>query len=184
MAAKTTRSAAAAAYARALLELANEQKQAEPIAQELGQIRELVETNPSFRAFLRDPGISKTERSRLLESLLKGKVSRLVYNTLAVMNAHGRLALIDDLARAYQKLLDTQLGRLDVDVTVAKKLSAAELENVRQRISQAFAKEAILHQHEDPSIIGGLVVRVGDKLIDGSVKAQLELMKRRLLSAG
>ena len=183
MAGSSTQSATASAYARALLELANEQKQAEPVANELKQLRELLDNNPSFRSFLRDPGIAKTERGELLGKLFKGKVSALLYNTLGVMNGHGRLSMLGEMARSYQSMLDTQLGRLDVDVTVAQKLSAAELDNVRQRISQAFGKEAILHQHEDPLIIGGLVVRVGDKLIDGSVKAQLELMRRKLLSA-
>lgn len=183
MAGNSTQSAAASAYARALLELANEQKQAEPVGRELAQLRELLESNPSFVSFLRDPGISKTERGELIEKLFKGKVSPLLYNTLAVMNSHGRLPILGAVARTYQSMLDTQLGRLDVDVTVAQKLSSADLDNVRQRISEAFGKEAILHQREDPSIIGGLVLRVGDKLIDGSVRAQLELMRRKLLGA-
>jgi F-type H+-transporting ATPase subunit delta len=70
-----------------------------------------------------------------------------------------------------------------VDVTVAQRLSPDELENVRRRVSQALGKDAVVHQYVDESIIGGLVLRVQDQLIDASVRYQLDAMKQRLLQA-
>ncbi|HEV8291714.1 MAG TPA: F0F1 ATP synthase subunit delta, partial [Tepidisphaeraceae bacterium] len=87
------------------------------------------------------------------------------------------------ITQAYQELLDEQLGKVEVDMTVAHRLEGAALEQVRKRISQALKKDAIVHQYVDDKIIGGMVLRVDDKLIDASVKSQLEAMKRQLLAA-
>jgi len=70
-----------------------------------------------------------------------------------------------------------------VDVTTAQRLSPEELEQVREKISVALKKDAVIHQYVDESIIGGLVLRVGDKLIDASVETQLQTIKRQLLAA-
>ena len=75
------------------------------------------------------------------------------------------------------------MGKIEVDVTVAQRLDPGTLEEVRQRISAALKKDAIVHQYVDESIIGGLVLRIEDKLIDGSVLAQLERMKRKLMQS-
>jgi F-type H+-transporting ATPase subunit delta len=75
------------------------------------------------------------------------------------------------------------LGKIEVDVTVAQRLSDAQLEEVRRKVSTALKKDAVVHQYVDEKIIGGLVLRVGDRLIDGSVKAQLDAMRRQLLTA-
>jgi F-type H+-transporting ATPase subunit delta len=75
------------------------------------------------------------------------------------------------------------MGKIEVDVTVAHRLDAGTLEDVRKRVSSALKKDAIVHQYVDESIIGGLVLKVEDKLIDGSVRAQLDRMKRKLMQA-
>ena len=79
--------------------------------------------------------------------------------------------------------MDQQLGNIDVDVTTALELSADELENVRAKVSSALGKNAKVKQLVDPSILGGLVVRVQDKIIDASVRYQLQAMKQQLLAA-
>ena len=170
-------------YARALLDLANEQKQAEPIGQELSELGKIIEGNKSLSAFLGDPGVGQAEHQHLLDRVFRGKVSPLVMNLMGVLNNKNRLGLLHSITEAYQELLDEQLGKIEVDVTVASRLDGAALEQVRQRISQALKKDAIVHQYVDEKIIGGMVLRVDDKLIDASVKYQLEAMKRQLLAA-
>jgi F-type H+-transporting ATPase subunit delta len=170
-------------YARALLDLANAQQQAEPIAQEMRDLRQIVDTNQTFALFLADPGISEQARSNVLEHVFKGRVSPLVYNFLRVLNAKGRLGSLAEIAGAYDELLDEQVGKVEVDVTVAQRLSDAQMAQVQQRVSQALGKDAVLHQYVDDAIIGGLVLRVQDQLIDGSVRAQLQAMRQKLLSA-
>jgi len=176
-------SGAAVQYAKALLDLANEKKQAEKIGDEMAELGKIIEGNKSLASFLSDPGISRTDRDDLLKKVFKGRISPLIQNTMGVLNSKGRLGLLHAITDAYQDLLDEQLGKVEVDVTVAHRLDGGQLEQVRQRISQALKKDAIVHQYVDEKIIGGIVVRVDDKLIDASVKSQLEAMKRQLLAA-
>jgi F-type H+-transporting ATPase subunit delta len=183
MAKTNQKSSIAVAYAASLLELANERKQAEPIGQELSALRQIVAENPTFGLFLSDPGISTAERGEAVSRIFGGKVSPLMSNFLGVLNQKGRIGQLMQIADAYEDLLDEQLGKIEVDVTVAQKLDASQLEQVRQRVSAALKKDAVVHQYVDDSIIGGLVLRVQDKLIDASVKSQLDAMRQQLLSA-
>jgi F-type H+-transporting ATPase subunit delta len=146
-------------------------------------IRDVLAEQPSFAAYLADPGIGGTERTATLEKVFKGRVSPLVSNFLGVVNNHGRMRMLGPIAQAFVDLLDEQRGNVEVDVTVAQRLSADQLEQVRQRVSQALGKNAVVHQYVDEDIIGGLVLRVEDRLIDASVKYQLEAMRERLLAA-
>ena len=173
----------ASQYAQALLDLANERQQQRAVAEEMRGIKEVVDSSPVLAAFIRDPGISETERDGMLQRIFANRVSPLVFNTMRVLNGKGRLGLLGQVAELYQDLLDEQMGKIEVDVTVAQRLDPGTLEEVRQRISAALKKDAIVHQFVDESIIGGLVLRVEDKLIDGSVRAQLERMKRKLMQA-
>lgn len=173
----------AQAYAQSLLELANEQKQAEAIGQELSALRQIVGDNPTFGQFLADPAISQAERERTLKNIFAARVSQLMMNFLGVLNVKGRAGLLAQIADAYDDLLDEQLGKIEVDVTVAQQLTSEQLETVRQRVGAALKKTAVVHQHVDDSILGGLVLRVQDQLIDASVKHQLEAMREQLLAA-
>jgi F-type H+-transporting ATPase subunit delta len=183
MAQTMKQSGAAVQYARALLDLANEKKQAEKIGKEMTELGKIIEANKSLASFLSDPGISSSDRTEMLNKVFKGKISPLVMNLMGVLNSKRRLALLHAITAAYQELLDEQLGKVEVDVTVAHRLDGAALEQVKKRISQALKKDAIVHQYVDDKIIGGMVLRVDDKLIDASVKSQLEAMKRQLLAA-
>ena len=176
-------SAASFAYATALLELANERTLTNPIADELHGLRQVLAENPAFRAFLSDPSIGDTERSNVLKKVFAGKVQPLLEHFLEVLAAKGRLRHVEEIVNAYDELLDEQLGKIEVDVTVAKKLTADQLEEVRRKVSAALKKDAVVHQYVDESIIGGLILRVQDKLIDASVKTQIAKLREQLLAA-
>jgi F-type H+-transporting ATPase subunit delta len=180
---KTTHnSPLAIAYARALLELAQQKNQAEPIGQELAQVREIIEQNRTFGLFLADPGISEVEHGETIKRIFGGQLNPLLMSFLGVLNQKGRLKSIVQISEAYDDLLDELLGKIEVDVTVAHRLTDAQFEEVRRKVSQALKKDAVVHQYVDDKIIGGLVIRVQDQLIDGSVKAQLDAMRRQLLT--
>ena len=99
------------------------------------------------------------------------------------MNAKGRLGFMAQVIAAYADLLDVRLGKVNVELTVATALSPTELESVKQRISQSLGKQAIVSQRLDPGVLGGLVVRVQDKLLDASVRTQLKSIKKKMLAA-
>jgi len=171
----------AVAYAQALLDLANEAKNAEEIGQELRDLRQIIDTNDQFAQVLADPAISNEERGRLIHTVFDGRASHLILNFLGLVNEKGRLSILPAIAGAYDDLLDKQRGNIEVDVTVAHKLNDEQLESVRRTVSEALKRNAVVHQYLDESIIGGVLLRVQDQLIDGSVRAQLTAMRQKLL---
>ncbi|HEY1685602.1 MAG TPA: ATP synthase F1 subunit delta [Tepidisphaeraceae bacterium] len=176
-------STTAFAYAESLLSVANDQKQAEAIGAELSALVGIIEQNALFKQFLSDPAIGLEQKNGLLERVFKSRVSPLLWNFLHVLSQRDALPLFSEIAGAFGELLEHQLGKIEVDVTVAHQLTGEEMENVRQRVSAALKRDAVIHQYVDDSIIGGLVLRVGDTMIDASVKSQLQLLRHQLLAA-
>ena len=168
-------------YARSLLELATERDEVETIANEVDQLGTILDENPLFAKFIKDPAISPDERAELMDKTFGGKLTPLLGNFLKLLNERGRLGRLPLIVDAFEHRLDEQLGKVEVDVTVAERLDDAGLERVRQRVSEALKRDAVVHQYVDPEIIGGMVLRVGDKIIDASVRRQLEAMRERLM---
>ena len=171
-------------YARSLLELANEGgQQAEAIAEELRDLRQIVDANPNFALYLAAPAISQADREQTIKKIFDGRVSKLVEDFLGVLNEKNRLNLLTEIAGAYLALLEDQLSKVEVDVTVAHRLDDQQLEEVRQRVSSALKRDAVVHQYVDESIIGGVLLRVQDQMIDASVRYQLQAIRDRMLSS-
>jgi F-type H+-transporting ATPase subunit delta len=173
-------SATVTAYASTLLDLAWERNEADVVLQDLAAIGQLVEQNPTFRAFLRDPAIRVQERAGLIQKLFGSSASPLVRNFLKVLTKRGALRYLRPIASAYATMLDRRRGRIEVDVTVPQKLGDAELNSVRTQLSAALKKDALVRQFVDESLIGGMVLRVEDQLIDGSVRTQLQTIREQM----
>ena len=174
---------AAGSYARALLDLANDQSRAQEIGQEMAQIREVLDAEPAFEQMIANPAVSGDALQPLLSRAFEGRVSPLTWNFIRLLAAKGRLSDFRRIEQALDELLDQQFGKVEVDVTVAQRLDDASLEEVRRAVSEALKRDAVVHQYVDESIIGGLVIRVQDKLIDTSVRAQLHALKQQMLAA-
>jgi F-type H+-transporting ATPase subunit delta len=176
-------SSTAAAFAEALLQLADERKQVDHIAGEVGGLAEVLAETPGLLQFFASPSIKDADRNHVVESVLAPRFSPLVGSFLKLLSAKGKLAHLGDICVAFRSLLEAKQGKVDVDVTVARKLGNAELDLVRQRISTAIKKEANVRQIIDENILGGIVIRVGDTLIDGSVAAQLKAVEQKMLAS-
>jgi F-type H+-transporting ATPase subunit delta len=184
MAASSSNKVIVTRYAKALLQLANRHKQAESVRDELKALGQVLQSSKHFATILGDLAVSEGVRQTLIQKAFGGgRVSPVVLNFLGLLNSKGRLGLLPEMIESYNDQLEEQLGNIEVDVTVAHKLTPEQLEQVRQRVSTALKRNAVVHQYVDESIIGGLVLRVQDKLIDASVKHQLEMMRRQLLAA-
>ncbi len=181
MAHKNSNSSAVAAYAQAAIELAGDQ--ATELGGEIADLAQLVSQDPMLKAFMVDPSIRLEERWGVLQRAFKGSSSPLFLNLLGVMCQKNRLALIHEIAIAYSQLLDVKLNRVRVEVTVARNLDEQELRDVKDRVSASLGKTAMVEQKIDDSIIGGLVLKVQGKVMDASVKAQLDAMRRQLLAS-
>lgn len=174
---------AAAAFAKALFELADERKQVDAVAAEMAAIGQALRDTPHIAQFFSNPVVKEAERQAVVERSLIATASPLTGSFLKLLLAKGQLGELAGTTAEFARLVARRQGKVDVDITVARPLGNQELELVRQRISTAIQKEAVIKQKVDESILGGIIVRVGDKLIDGSVKAQLKAIEDRMLAA-
>jgi F-type H+-transporting ATPase subunit delta len=173
----------AISYAQAVLELAHERNQVDAVAEELKQIRQLIDTVPMFRALMADPALGFTERQAMLRRVFEGKITPLLLDTMLFMAERMRLSELSAVATAYVDLLRAEQGFVDVDITVARELEPDQFNNIQAGIGKTLNKKAVLHQFTDDAIIGGVILRVQDQLIDGSIRTQLRQIRQRMLAA-
>jgi F-type H+-transporting ATPase subunit delta len=166
-----------------LFELADERKQLDAVAAEMVAIGQALRDTPNVAKFFANPVVKEAERQAVVERSLIATVSPLTGSFIKLLLSKNQLSELSGVTAEFARLVAKRQGKVDVDVTVARPLGAQELELVRQRISTAIQKEAVLKQKVDESILGGIIVRVGDKLIDGSVKSQLKAIEDRMLAA-
>jgi len=171
-------------YAQVLLELADEGGVLDQVADEVQQLGELIRNDLGLRQLLASKVLTVSERAGVLKNLFDGHLDDLLYRFLQVVNAKNRLDLVDRIVHAFARLLDQKQGLIEIDAYVASHLDDALVEAVSARIGQALDQTAIVHQVVDPALIGGLKVRVGDRLVDGSVATQLRRMQQSMVSTG
>lgn len=181
-AAKTT--AVDRVYAAALLELADEQGALDAIADEADQLSALLTENADLRRLLATRTLTGADLAGVIDRAFKGRVSETVYRFLHVVNNKGRLADLAGILRAFDQLLEQRRGIVEADIYVASRLSDAEAKQVADRLGAAIGKQVALHQYVDESLIGGVKIRLGDELIDGSIATQLKQMKKQLIEEG
>lgn len=177
-------------YAAALLELCDEAEGAgrsglvDEVADELRQIGELVRREPALIRLLSVRTLLTRERSEIIERLFKGRVADLLYRFLQVVNAKDRLDHLEEIVSAFAVLLEERRGVIDVDAYLASRMDEPAVLRVAESLGTVLGGRVDLTQHEDPELIGGLKLRVGDRLIDGSVATQLRLLREKMVEAG
>ncbi len=171
-------------YAESLFELASKQGDAaaQDAGDELVDLVEIVRGDRRFAEFLRSPAIDAAAREATLQSILKGRVSDLVLRFMLVANRKGRLGELEAISDAYAKLLNERFGKVEVDVfTVDGQLDDGARANLATTLKSRLGREPVLHLYMDASMVGGVKLRIGDQLIDGSVAAKLRRMRRALV---
>lgn len=172
------------AYAQALFEMAEEQGALDQTADEMDQIGELLHSEPGLARLLESPSLSTSSRSGAIERVFKDRVSDTVYRFLQVLNQKGRTNALRGIVQAFSDLIGERRGIVEVDAFVPERLEPSQANEVAQRIGQILGRQVVLHQYVDPELIGGLKLRVGDRMIDGSVATQLHRMRRNLTDRG
>ncbi len=171
-------------YAEALLNAAENKKAVDEVKDEL---RELVEVSfrrePQFAEFLASGAISKDTRAQVLRDVLQGRCSDLFFNMIMVLNEHDRLSLLRPLYHTYCQLVDQRRRRIPVQVTTAVPLTDEQTNRLLRFLHDTLGLEPILHTRLEPEILGGMMVRVGDWMFDGSVRNELETIRKQLISS-
>ena len=170
-------------YAETLFELAEREGDIAGFESGISSVAQLIDESSEVREFIETPRISSAEKKRTLEKAVGAHVPPLLMNFLKVVIDKRRQRLIRGIARQFGSLVDEHAGRTHVDVTVAHPLDGPAVEEVGRQLSRALGKTAIPHVQVRPEILGGVVIRTGDTIYDGSVRRQIEGMRRTLLAA-
>lgn len=173
-------SVAARRYAQAVVGLAKERSTFDPWQADLDRFREAM-AEPRIARFLASPDVDEAEKARLLETALRDAQPETRNLALLLLRRH-RLAIVPELVEAFTAARLAEQGIAVAEVTTAEPLSPTDEENVRSQLQSLVGKRIELRPRTDPSIIGGIVARVGDQLIDGSVVGQLSRLRARLVA--
>ncbi len=163
-------------YAEAIFELALENEQLEQWDQDL-QLAADVLGDDEFALFLGHADVPQERKISAIESVLS-EAHPLVRNLVSLMVSRGGVAAMRDVQEGYSQLLDDHLGRQRAEVTTAVPLETEELERVTEFVRQLVGREVVLSTRVDENILGGLIVQIGDRLLDGSTASGLERMRQ------
>ncbi len=171
-------------YAAALHALALPKQAVEAIREELERLVALTEQDRTFAEFLRSSAIDADKRAASLDRMFRGKLSDTLLDTLQVMNRHGRLETLPALLRCFSHRAETAAGMVEVRVTSAVELDSAHQARLEQLAARLSGRKPIMAFVVDASVIGGLVMQVGDFRFDYSLRRQLQLARTRLRERG
>ena len=172
--------AVAQVYSRAMHDLAVSKNQADALAEELEELAGHTRDNADLDTFFSSPLIDAGDRAASLESMFRGQVSDLLLDSLQVINRKGRLGLLEVIAEAYHLIHQEHLGRVDVHVTTAVPLGATLRQKLVSVLAEHSGRQPQLIEEVDPSLIGGIVLKIDDEKIDASVIHEIGRLRRRL----
>jgi F-type H+-transporting ATPase subunit delta len=172
----------AEAYAQAAIGLCADLSSCQEFSEELQALAALMRENQDFADLLAGPIVSSKNKLALLHRVFGGRVSESLEALLAVMSARGRLILINAVSVKFRQLVEVREGKIEVSVTTACALSELELRDLTAKLSEAMQSKIILKASVQKDLIGGMIIRVGDKVFDASLKQDLDRMLRQMLS--
>ena len=168
-------------YAKALLIIGKEDGQAETYREELDGFAKLMAKEKELEQAITNPLYGASGRKKVLETVIgKTGISKIVASFLLLLFDKGRFDCLSDINEFYQKLADELKGVLRASLVSASELSSEIVEKIRTTLSKRTGKDIILQVEQDPSLIGGIVSRIGDLVLDGSIKSQLLNMRESL----
>jgi F-type H+-transporting ATPase subunit delta len=181
----TTVSGVANRYASALFELAREEDALDAVAVELNRFRALLAESDDLLRLVRSPVFGADEQTRAISAVLeKAEISGLASNLIKVAATNRRLFVVPEMIVGFQRRLAKERGEISASVTSAEPLSAEQIKAVKSALKEAIGKDALLDENVDPTLIGGLIVQVGSRMIDTSLRTKLDAMKYAMKEAG
>jgi F-type H+-transporting ATPase subunit delta len=165
-------------YAAALFDLADERRTLDEIAADLRQLRAMLGASGDFQRLIRSPILSRDEQAKAIGVLAeRAELSSLVRDFLAVVARNRRLFAVPAIIEAFLNKLATRRGEVNALVTAAQPLSEAQLAALNEQLRRSIGSRVSVDVRVDPELIGGMIVKVGSRMIDGSVKSKLQRLQ-------
>jgi len=176
-------------YAEALIAAALKQPNGVDAVVELGAelddfVSGVLRKSPDVASFLSSPAVGKRAKASALGAALPGNSSDLFRGMLAVLTKNSRLNLLTGIAAAYRQLLDDRAGRIRVKVTAAVALSEAQKAALVSTLAARLKQQPVLAVSVDPALIGGMIVQIGDRVIDTSIRTRINTLRTLMLDKG
>jgi len=168
-------------YAEALLELARRANDLRGWGDSMDAVANAVESDRRLRIFLESPRVSVKQKNDVIQKAYGTSMPKTFVRFLQALVTNRRQMLIPEIANSYRDLVDEVEGRVHASVTMAKDADDSDKALIAGQLSRAFGKNVVPHYFVNPSLIGGVVVRVGDTVLDGSVRRRLGTLRQRMM---
>lgn len=167
-------------YMQALYEIAEADNMTGSILEELFALNSLFSDNPDYLRMLASPIISNNEKTELIDQAFSGRVNTYLLNFLKVLSDNGRISLFSKIVNSYEEKYNADNDILKVTAVTAFTLDNVLLEKLKNKISQVSKKNVSINNVVDPSVIGGIMIKIGDTQLNATVKSQLDVLKKQL----
>ena len=172
-------------YAIALFDLALEEDKIDEVERALGQIDSLLKDSPDFARLVRSPVFSSEEQARSLKAIAAHtEITGLTANFLQLLVKNRRLFALRDIVAGFRRLLADHRGEITADVTSAIPLSEAQMDELKATLKAKTGKAVTLNVTVDPAILGGLIVKIGSRMVDTSIRTKLNTLKFAMKEVG
>ncbi len=180
-----TPSGVAGRYAFALFELAKESNALDAVTAGLGRFNEALGASPDLARLVKSPVFSAEDQTRALDAVLeKLDIKDLTRNFLLLAAKNRRLFAVPDMVSAFRAMLARERGETSASVIAAEKLTETQVTALKQALQAALGKEVMLEERVDPTLLGGLIVKVGSRMIDSSLRTRLNSLKVAMKEVG
>jgi len=171
-------------YATALFELADERRAIDAVAADLDRIGAMIAAAPDLRRLLRSPVLKREDQARALEAVLaQAGISELTRRFAGLVARNRRLFALEDMIRGFRALLAQRRGEMTAEVTSAVELSKQQLDAITDALRRSYGGKVAVAPRVDPSLLGGIVVRIGSRMIDASLRSKLHRLQIALKGA-
>lgn len=168
-------------YAETLVALAERAGDLDGWGSMIDEVSAAIEGDTRLQRFLESPRVSANRKNEIIAKAFADRLPRLFVRFLAAVVSHRRQHLIPEIANEYHDLVDERQGRVHAEVTVALEPDYEVRESTRRHLSRVLGKDVVAHFRVRPDILGGTIVRVGDTVMDGSVRRRLSTLRSRML---
>ena len=168
-------------YARALYEAARDLGTVDVVRSELSELAEAMESTPELEAFLSNPQLDPGAKASVLDEVTRG-ADPTVRNFVRVVASKGRAGQLRQIVEEFEAIVDSEQGRLSVELTTAHELDDAETAAIVRQIEQASGRTVDATRSVDPALIGGLILQAGSLRVDASVRGRLNRLRRELVT--